>query len=135
MRLDRFAAAAWAVLAVNFVVVLWGAFVRASGSGAGCGSHWPRCNGQVIPQSPSAKTLVEFTHRMMTGVDGFLFWNGRSLIGWSLTAVGALFIFAGIIANLEIHFLPTSLFNTLVILTLLVGGLGLIFRSLRPMGG
>lgn len=66
---------------------------------------------------------------------GFLFWNGRSLVGWSLTTLGALFIFAGIIANLEIHFLPTTLFNTLVILTLLVGGLGLIFRSLRPMGG
>jgi heme A synthase len=71
-RQIRYARYAWGVLAWNVAVVLWGAFVRASGSGAGCGSHWPRCNGQVIPQSPSAKTLVEFTHRMMTGVDGFL---------------------------------------------------------------
>jgi protoheme IX farnesyltransferase len=68
----RFARYAWGVLAWNVAVVLWGAFVRASGSGAGCGRHWPRCNGQVIPQSPSARTLIEFTHRLMTGADGFL---------------------------------------------------------------
>lgn len=71
-RQIRYARYAWGVLAWNVAVVLWGAFVRASGSGAGCGSHWPRCNGQVIPQSPSSQTLVEFTHRLMTGVDGFL---------------------------------------------------------------
>jgi len=72
LRQRRYARYAWGVLAWNVAVVLWGAFVRASGSGAGCGAHWPRCNGQVIPQSPSAKTLIEFTHRMMTGADGFL---------------------------------------------------------------
>jgi hypothetical protein len=65
---------------------------------------------------------------------GFLFWNGRSALGWVLTGLGAVFIFAGIIANLQIHFQSTTLFNTLVILTLLVGGLGLIARSLRPVG-
>ncbi len=68
----RFARYAGGVLAWNVAVVLWGAFVRASGSGAGCGRHWPRCNGAVIPPSPSAKTLIEFTHRMMTGADAFL---------------------------------------------------------------
>ena len=71
-RQTRYARYAWGVLAWNVAVVLWGAFVRASGSGAGCGRHWPRCNGQVIPQSPSVKTLIEFTHRLMTGADGFL---------------------------------------------------------------
>jgi heme A synthase len=71
-RISRFARYAWAVLAWNVGVVLWGAFVRASGSGAGCGRHWPVCNGQVIPQSPSVKTLIEFTHRVMTGVDTLL---------------------------------------------------------------
>jgi hypothetical protein len=65
---------------------------------------------------------------------GFLFWNGRSPIGWILSGLGAVFIFAGIIANLRIHFEQTSLFNTLMMLTLLVGGLGLIARSLRPVG-
>jgi hypothetical protein len=68
---------------------------------------------------------------MLFGV-GLLFWNGRSLAGWILTALGALFIFAGVLANMHIYFRPTSLFNTLVMLILLVGGLGLIARSLRP---
>ncbi len=63
---------------------------------------------------------------------GILFWNGRSIVGWLLTAAGALFIFAGVLANLHIYFQPTSLFNTLVMLILLVGGLGLIARAVRP---
>lgn len=68
MRLSRFAAYAWAVLAANLLVILWGAFVRASGSGAGCGSHWPLCNGQVVPRAPELATMVEFTHRLTSGV-------------------------------------------------------------------
>lgn len=68
---------------------------------------------------------------MLIGV-AILFWNGKSAIGWLLTAAGALFIFAGIIANMQIYFQPTSLFNTLVMLILLVGGLALVARSLRP---
>ena len=60
-----------------------------------------------------------------------LFFNGRSPIGWLLTAAGALFILTGIIANMHIYFQSASLFNTLVMLVLLVGGLGLIARSLR----
>jgi hypothetical protein len=63
---------------------------------------------------------------------GLLFFDGKSVIGWILTAAGALIIFAGIIANLRIYFEATSLFNTLVMLVLLVGGLGLLARSLRP---
>jgi hypothetical protein len=63
---------------------------------------------------------------------GILFWDGKSIIGWLLTLAGALFIFAGIIANMHIYFQPTSLFNTMVMLILLVGGLVLIARSLRP---
>jgi heme a synthase len=56
------------VLGWNLLVVLWGAFVRASGSGAGCGSHWPLCNGEVVPVAPRLETIIEFTHRMMSGV-------------------------------------------------------------------
>jgi hypothetical protein len=70
---------------------------------------------------------------MLFGI-GLLFWHGRSLIGWILTIAGALFIFAGIIANMHIFFRPTSLFDTFVILTLLAGGLGLIARGLQPHG-
>ena len=68
---------------------------------------------------------------MLFGI-GILFWNGRSVIGWLLTAGGALFILAGVIANLHIYFQPASLFNTIVMLVLVVGGLGLIARAMRP---
>jgi heme A synthase len=64
---DRFARYCWLVLAYNLGVILWGAVVRATGSGAGCGAHWPLCNGEVVPRSPSAATLVEFSHRATSG--------------------------------------------------------------------
>jgi heme A synthase len=59
---------AWGVLAFNLVVILWGAFVRATGSGAGCGNHWPLCNGEVIPHAPAVQTLIELSHRITSGV-------------------------------------------------------------------
>jgi hypothetical protein len=68
---------------------------------------------------------------MLFGI-GILFWKGRSTVGWFLTAAGALFILAGVIANMHIYFQPTSLFNTIVMLVLLVGGLGFIARSIVP---
>ena len=64
----RFARYAWFVLAYNLFVILWGAFVRASGSGAGCGSHWPLCNGVVVPRAPQLETIIEFAHRMSSGL-------------------------------------------------------------------
>jgi uncharacterized protein len=70
---------------------------------------------------------------LLVGI-GFLFFDGRSLIGWVLTVVGALIILAGIIANLQVYFRPTSLFDTLLILGLLAGGIGLVARSLRAQG-
>lgn len=63
---------------------------------------------------------------------GLLFFDGGSRLGWLLTGSGAAIIFLGILMNLRIYFEPTSLFNTLVMLTLLAGGLGLVARSLRP---
>jgi len=59
---------AWFVLAWNVLVILWGAYVRASGSGAGCGAHWPLCNGEIVPRAPSAEMLVEFSHRVTSGL-------------------------------------------------------------------
>jgi len=67
---------------------------------------------------------------LLVGI-GWLFFDGRSVGGWILTACGALIILAGIIANLRIYFAPTSLFDTLVILGLLAGGIGVVARSLR----
>jgi cytochrome c oxidase assembly protein subunit 15 len=64
----RIARVAWSALALNLAVVVWGAFVRASGSGAGCGAHWPLCNGEIVPHSPQVATLIELTHRLTSGL-------------------------------------------------------------------
>src|SRR5271166_3193195 len=77
----NFTVLAWGTLAWNAGVVLWGAFVRASGSGAGCGNHWPLCNGQVVPQAAEIQTIIEFTHRVMSGV---AFFAVAGLWLWSL---------------------------------------------------
>lgn len=61
-----------------------------------------------------------------------LLWNAKSITGWLLTLGGALFIFAGVLANMHLYFQPTSLFNTLVMLILLVIGLGSVARAMRP---
>ena len=65
--MDRFARYSWITLAYNIAVILWGAYVRATGSGAGCGEHWPLCNGVVIPRDPSVATLIEYSHRITSG--------------------------------------------------------------------
>lgn len=66
--MGKFAKYVWAVLAYNVLVILYGAFVRATGSGAGCGAHWPLCNGQVVPRAAQIETLIEFGHRVTSGL-------------------------------------------------------------------
>lgn len=68
LKLDRFAKYAWFVLAYNVVVILWGVFLRASKSGDGCGQHWLTCHGEVIPSAPELKTVIEFSHRLTSGL-------------------------------------------------------------------
>ncbi|PTA67492.1 COX15/CtaA family protein [Deinococcus arcticus] len=63
---------AWAALAYNVLVILWGAVVRITGAGAGCGDHWPLCNGVVVPQSPGLHTAIEFSHRVTSALSGLL---------------------------------------------------------------
>src|SRR5689334_19203727 len=94
MKLGRFAIYAWGVLAYNLLVILWGAYVRASGSGAGCGSHWPLCNGDVVPLAPRVATLVEFSHRLTTSLAGLLviglvLWAFRAFPRRSVVRLGA----------------------------------------------
>ena len=79
--LGRFA---WGVLAYNLLVIAWGAYVRASGSGAGCGRHWPLCNGELVPRAESAKTLVEASHRVSAGLAMIAV---VALMVWTLRAV------------------------------------------------
>jgi heme A synthase len=66
-RMTRFARFAWALLAYEVTVAAWGAYVRATGSGAGCGRHWPLCKGEVIPQAARVETLIELSHRLSSG--------------------------------------------------------------------
>lgn len=59
---------AWSVLSYGIFVIIWGAVVRATGSGAGCGAHWPLCNGDIVPLAPKLATVIEFVHRSTSGV-------------------------------------------------------------------
>ena len=63
---------------------------------------------------------------------GILFVNGKSVLGWFLSVGGLLFILAGILVNLDIHFMGTSLMNVLIMLAMIAAGLGLIVKGLRP---
>lgn len=79
-KLSKFAKFAWFTLVYNVVVVVWGVFLRASKSGDGCGQHWLTCHGEVIPSAPEMKTLIEFSHRVMSGLD---FLVVLALLAWT----------------------------------------------------
>jgi heme a synthase len=72
----------WAVLVYFIAVILWGTLVRATGSGAGCGAHWPLCNGTVLQHSPRLDTMIEFTHRITSGISLF---SVVGLLVWAYT--------------------------------------------------
>ncbi len=119
MTKRRFESWALALLVATVFVILWGAFVRVTGSGAGCADHWPLCNGELVPRSPKLETLIELTHRLTSGLAGLLavalFWAGRRLyepgaparraaaVGLCLMifegAIGALLVKQGLVAK------------------------------------
>lgn len=131
---------AWGVLAYNILVVLWGSLVRATGSGAGCGAHWPLCNGTVLPVMPQMHTAIEFTHRATSGlallaVIGLYVWarrvlpresSGRRAALFTLifmgneTLVGAMLVLLGLVAGNQSPWraavLAVHLINTLFLL-------------------
>jgi cytochrome c oxidase assembly protein subunit 15 len=131
---------AWTVLGYNVAVILWGAYVRASGSGAGCGSHWPLCNGEVVPRAPSIATLIEYSHRLtsglaLVGVVILLWWTvrgtapghaARRAAAWSLffmlteAAVGAGLVLFNLVADNQTMaralFMGAHLVNTFLLL-------------------
>ncbi|MDP6945750.1 MAG: COX15/CtaA family protein [Myxococcota bacterium] len=78
---------AWVTYAYLLAVILFGAWVRITGSGAGCGSHWPTCHGELIPRSPSIETMIEYTHRLTSGLCGFF---ALGLLGWAIKRFGAI---------------------------------------------
>ena len=120
--LQRFA---WGVLAYFIAVILWGSLVRATGAGAGCGNHWPLCNGTVLQHSASVNTMIEFTHRITSGISIFLC---RGLLVW---------IFAGTVrGHLARAAAVASVIFTLVeaILGALLVKLGLTARASHHCG-
>ncbi|MET0286109.1 MAG: COX15/CtaA family protein [Polyangiales bacterium] len=72
MTVRRFQQLCIALLVATVLVIVWGAFVRVTGSGAGCADHWPLCNGELVPRAPKLQTLIEFTHRVTSGATGLL---------------------------------------------------------------
>ncbi len=68
MASKRFERYVWVVFGYTLLVILWGAFVRATGSGAGCGNHWPLCNGEILPRAPLLETIIEISHRITSGL-------------------------------------------------------------------
>ena len=114
--MSRFAKLAWFTLAWNVADVLWGAFVRATGSGAGCGNHWPGCNGDVTPTPQNIATVIEFTHRVLSGVAIVLI--GVLLVwGWRKYTKGSP-VRLGVIASAVFILLEAALGAGLVLLDL-----------------
>jgi len=109
---------AWFVLAYNVLVVLWGSVVRATGSGGGCGDHWPLCNGVVLPQLARFHTMVEFTHRVMSGA-ALVFIAVLLVWTWRATRRGQLARWASGAAMVLV--LNEALLGALLVLLQLVG--------------
>jgi cytochrome c oxidase assembly protein subunit 15 len=150
LALRRFA---WAVLAYFIAVILWGTLVRATGSGAGCGEHWPLCNGTVIQHSPRVDTIIEFTHRLTSGISffsvvGLLIWTYRqterghlaraaalaSVLFTLIEAVlGALLVKLGLTAQsqspMRAPYLALHLANTLLLLAALTIAAHMLSRN------
>lgn len=134
---------AWGVLVYFIAVILWGTLVRATGSGAGCGNHWPLCNGTVVQHSPGVATLIEFTHRLTSGISffavvGLLVWTYKTTVRGHLARsaaaasvaftlveaiLGALLVKLGLTAQsqspLRPAYLALHLTNTLLLLAAL----------------
>ena len=122
----RFAAYAWFVTGLTLAVILWGAFVRASKSGDGCGAHWPLCNGTVVPDASQSKTLVEFAHRATSGV-AFLLVIG--LCVWAFRRFGRGHAVRAAAAASALFIITESLIGAGLVLLRLVGDNASVARA------
>ena len=122
----RFARYAWFVTALTLAVILWGAFVRASKSGDGCGDHWPLCNGSVVPDASQTKTLVEFAHRATSGVAFLLV---VVLCVWAWRAFGRGHAVRAAAAASGFFIVTESLIGAGLVLLRLVGGNASLMRA------
>jgi cytochrome c oxidase assembly protein subunit 15 len=115
-RTPPFVFAAWAFVAYLLGVILFGAWVRITGSGAGCGDHWPTCHGEVIPPDPSTATLIEYTHRLTSGLCGVF--------------VLALLVWAGLRYGWRHRVVKATLATTILIVFEALIGAGLVLKAL-----
>ncbi len=149
---------AWAILVYFIAVILWGTLVRATGAGAGCGNHWPLCNGTVLQHSANANTMIEFTHRITSGISffsavGLLVWTfagtvrghlaraaAAATVGFTLieAILGALLVKLGLTAQsqspLRAPYLALHLTNTLLLLAALTLTAHLLSRKHGYLG-
>jgi len=156
MKNGNFVKFAYTVLGYNVLVILWGALVRHTGSGAGCGSHWPLCNGEVIPLSPRMETVIEFVHRLSSGISlalvlGLVIWafeafpkkhsvRKTAVLSFFFTlvsaGVGAWLVLAGLVEKDDSHARAITLALHLVNTFFLLGSLTLTAlwggESVRP---
>jgi cytochrome c oxidase assembly protein subunit 15 len=159
IRALGFSSFAWIVLAYNVAVILWGALVRATKSGAGCGGNWPLCNGEFLPDVPQAATAIEFTHRLMSGgaliaVVWLFIWafrrfpRGHNVRRWAAFSllfiltealIGAALVLLGHVAANEsvgrVYSLGTHLVNTFLLLAslALTAWNAMDWRSMPPI--
>lgn len=134
---------AWLVLAYNVAVIVWGSAVRATGSGGGCGEHWPLCDGTLVVHHPGIATLIELSHRVTSGIDtlcvlALFFWTfaavprrhlarafavGVLVFTFIEALLGALLVELGLVANnpspARAFYLGLHLTNTLLLLAAL----------------
>ena len=154
-RVDAFVRFAWITLGITTVVIIWGAVVRATGSGAGCGNHWPLCDGVVVPLAPGTSTIIEYTHRLTSGVAMILslvmlVWSRRVFSAghrarvWAAAAfvfmiiealVGAGLVLLGLVEDnasaMRAGYIAVHLVNTM----LLIGAMtGTIYHGSRVLG-
>lgn len=149
---------AWAILVYFIAVILWGTLVRATGAGAGCGNHWPLCNGTVLQHSANANTMIEFTHRITSGISffsavGLLVWTfagtvrghlaraaAAATVAFTLVeaVLGALLVKLGLTAQsqspLRAPYLALHLTNTLLLLAALTLTAHLLSRKHGYLG-
>lgn len=134
------AKAAWSVLALSVLTIIGGAVVRATGSGAGCGPSWPSCQGEVVPGFDETATIIEFSHRALSGLSlisvivlaivvflrhdrgagprRFAFWSVVAILGEA--AIGAWLVLAELVADddsvARAVSVPLHLVNTFLLL-------------------
>jgi cytochrome c oxidase assembly protein subunit 15 len=156
MTQSSFVRFAWSTLAVTVVVIVWGAVVRATGSGAGCGSHWPLCNGAIVPLEPRTATVIEYVHRVTSGAAMLLslglvvgarrvFPAGHRARAWALAAfvvmlieaaLGAGLVLLGLVEDntsaLRAAYIAVHLANTMVLTGLMTGT---VWWASQPVAG